>query len=187
MAAAGCRRRRRKTGRHFPVVWKKHSGKRSRGLASFERHLFICTNQREPGSARGCCSPDGKGELQKLFKEAIGAAGLKATVRANKSGCLDQCEHGPTVVVYPEAVWYGFVQPEDVAEIVQEHIVNGRWSGSAWRRPASTPRPARISIFPKVCSEARIAYDAFPSGKAPPRGTGKGRATGENAYNPRRL
>jgi (2Fe-2S) ferredoxin len=95
-------------------------------LASFERHLFICTNQREPGSARGCCSPDGKGELQKLFKEAIGAAGLKATVRANKAGCLDQCEHGPTVVVYPEAIWYGFVQPEDVAEIVQEHVANGR-------------------------------------------------------------
>ena len=84
-------------------------------MATFERHLFICTNQREPGSARGCCSPDGKGELQKRFKEAIGAAGLKATVRANKAGCLDQCEHGPTVVVYPEAVWYGFVQPEDVA------------------------------------------------------------------------
>jgi (2Fe-2S) ferredoxin len=103
-----------------------YSGARSERLASFERHLFICTNQREPGSARGCCSPDGKGELQKLFKEAIGAAGLKATVRANKAGCLDQCEHGPTVVVYPEAVWYGFVQPEDVAEIVQEHIVNGR-------------------------------------------------------------
>ena len=95
-------------------------------MASFERHLFICTNQREPGSARGCCSPDGKGELQRLFKDAIGAAGLKATVRANKAGCLDQCEHGPTVVVYPEATWYGFVQPEDVAEIVREHILHGR-------------------------------------------------------------
>jgi (2Fe-2S) ferredoxin len=95
-------------------------------VASFERHLFICANQREPGSARGCCSPDGKDELQKLFKDAIGAAGLKATVRANKSGCLDQCEHGPTVVVYPEAVWYGFVQREDVAEIVGEHITHGR-------------------------------------------------------------
>ena len=66
------------------------------------------------------------GELHKLFKEAIGAAGLKATVRANKAGCLDQCEHGPTVVIYPEAVWYGFVRPEDVAEIVQEHVANGR-------------------------------------------------------------
>ena len=95
-------------------------------MASFERHLFICTNQREPGSARGCCSPDDKDELQKRFKEAIGAAGLKAIVRANKAGCLDQCEHGPTVVVYPEAVWYGFVQPEDVDEIVREHVTHGR-------------------------------------------------------------
>ena len=95
-------------------------------MANFERHLFICTNQREPGSARGSCSREGKDELQKLFKEAISAAGLKAAVRANKSGCLDQCEHGPTVVVYPEAVWYGFVQPEDVAEIVREHVVHGR-------------------------------------------------------------
>ncbi len=99
-------------------------------MATFERHLFICTNQREPGSARGCCSPDGKGELQKRFKEAIGAAGLKATVRANKAGCLDQCEHGPTVVVYPEAVWYGFVQPEDVDEIVREHV-DARAAGGA--------------------------------------------------------
>ena len=95
-------------------------------MATFEKHLFICTNQREPGAARGSCSPDGNGELQKLFKEAIGDAGLKVTVRANKAGCLDQCEHGPTVVVYPEAVWYGFVQPEDVAEIVEEHVRLGR-------------------------------------------------------------
>ena len=53
-------------------------------------------------------------------------AGLKLTVRANKAGCLDQCEHGPTVVVYPEAVWYGHVTPADVDEIVTEHLVHGR-------------------------------------------------------------
>jgi (2Fe-2S) ferredoxin len=47
-------------------------------------------------------------------------------VRINKSGCLDQCEHGPVVVVYPEAVWYGNVQPADAAEIVEEHLVGGR-------------------------------------------------------------
>jgi len=47
-------------------------------------------------------------------------------VRINKSGCLDQCEHGPTVVVYPEAVWYGNVKPEDAAAIVEEHLVGGR-------------------------------------------------------------
>jgi len=52
-------------------------------------------------------------------------AGLKHKVRANDSGCLDQCEHGPVVVVYPEAVWYGNVHPRDVTQIVQEHIVGG--------------------------------------------------------------
>jgi (2Fe-2S) ferredoxin len=61
-------------------------------------------------------------QLQQLVK----AAGLGNSVRINKSGCLDQCEHGATVVVYPEAIWYGQVLPEDAAEIVQEHLVNGR-------------------------------------------------------------
>jgi (2Fe-2S) ferredoxin len=60
--------------------------------------------------------------LQQLAREA----GLGAKVRINKSGCLDQCEHGPTVVVYPDAVWYGNVQPEDAEEIVREHLVGGR-------------------------------------------------------------
>jgi (2Fe-2S) ferredoxin len=94
-------------------------------LPKFERHVFVCTNQREPGAARPCCSGSGSGELHSLFKEKIKAAGLNVRVRANKSGCLDQCEHGPTVVVYPEAVWYGFVRPEDVPEIVEEHLVGG--------------------------------------------------------------
>ena len=93
-------------------------------MPKFQKHIFICTNQREPGSARGCCTERARGDLQKLFKTAIADRGLKGTVRANKSGCLDQCEHGPTVVVYPEAVWYGKVQPEDVAQIVESHIVN---------------------------------------------------------------
>ena len=51
---------------------------------------------------------------------------LARKVRINKSGCLDQCEHGPTVVVYPEAVWYGNVKPEDAEEIVAEHLIGGR-------------------------------------------------------------
>ncbi|WP_158752050.1 ferredoxin [Acidobacterium sp. S8] len=95
-------------------------------MAKFERHVFICTNVREPGSARPSCTHDGKGELHGLFKDKMKDAGLKNTVRANKAGCLDQCEHGPTVVVYPEAVWYGSVKPEDVEEIVTEHLVHGR-------------------------------------------------------------
>jgi (2Fe-2S) ferredoxin len=52
--------------------------------------------------------------------------GIKGTVRANKSGCLDQCEIGPTVVVYPEAVWYGHVTPADVDEIIDSHIIGGQ-------------------------------------------------------------
>src|SRR5437764_585897 len=89
-------------------------------MPGFKHHIFICTNQREPGSPRGCCNPNGNAELHKAFKDAIAARGLKATVRANKSGCLDQCEHGPNVVVYPEAVWYGRVMPEDVGYLARQ-------------------------------------------------------------------
>jgi len=95
-------------------------------VAKFERHIFVCTNQREPGSARRCCNPEGKAELHALLKQATDAAGLKTTVRVNKAGCLDQCEHGPTVVVYPEGIWYGGILAEDIAEIVQSHLVEGR-------------------------------------------------------------
>jgi (2Fe-2S) ferredoxin len=80
-------------------------------------------NQREEGHPRGSCDPSGQGELQRLFKAKLSKRGLKL-VRANKSGCLDQCELGPTVVIYPEAVWYGKVAPEDVDEIIESHIVN---------------------------------------------------------------
>jgi (2Fe-2S) ferredoxin len=82
-------------------------------------------NQREPGHPRPCCDPTGQGQLQRLFKTKLAQRGLRL-VRANKSGCLDQCELGPTVVVYPEAVWYGNVQPEDVDEIIESHLVHGR-------------------------------------------------------------
>jgi (2Fe-2S) ferredoxin len=60
------------------------------------------------------------------MKDAVKEAGLKGRVRVNEAGCLDQCEHGLVVVVYPEAVWYGFVQPKDVAEIVEQHLKHGR-------------------------------------------------------------
>ncbi|MCI0339523.1 MAG: (2Fe-2S) ferredoxin domain-containing protein [Acidobacteria bacterium] len=93
-------------------------------MAKFEHHIFVCTNQRPPENPRGCCDPEGLGNLQILFKKALAECGLKATVRANRSGCLDQCEHGPTVVIYPEGVWYGGVKPEDVTEIIESHIIN---------------------------------------------------------------
>ena len=94
-------------------------------MAPFERHVFICGNQREPGHPRGCCDPTGGDALQKVFKKAIAERGLRGRVRANRAGCLDQCEHGPTVVVYPDGVWYGGVTADDVAEIVDTHLAGG--------------------------------------------------------------
>ena len=95
-------------------------------MAKFERHIFICTNQRAEGHPRGCCDPAGSAELHRLFKTKLAQRGAKNTIRANKAGCLDQCELGPTVVVYPEAVWYGGVRPEDVDEIIDSHILGGK-------------------------------------------------------------
>ena len=95
-------------------------------MPAFEHHVFVCTNVRPEGAPRPSCTADGKSELHTQLQQLSKAAGLGATVRVNKSGCLDQCEHGPTVVVYPEAVWYGNVKPEDAAEIVNEHLIAGR-------------------------------------------------------------
>jgi len=92
----------------------------------FDKHLFICCNRREPGSPKGSCDPTGSEALQKAFKKALGERGLHRRIRANKSGCLDQCEFGPTVVVYPDAVWYSKVTEADVTEIIDEHLVGGR-------------------------------------------------------------
>jgi (2Fe-2S) ferredoxin len=95
-------------------------------LPEFHHHLFICTNERDVSASRPSCLPEGSKHLKSAFKDAIKDAGLKHVVRANESGCLDQCEHGPVVVVYPDAVWYGFVKISDVDEIVTEHLVHGR-------------------------------------------------------------
>lgn len=94
-------------------------------MPPFERHIFICCNQRPLDHPRGSCDPDADDGLQKAFKRALAERGLSRRVRANKSGCLDQCEHGPTVVVYPDIVWYGFVTESDINEIIDAHIIGG--------------------------------------------------------------
>jgi len=95
-------------------------------LPAFERHVFVCHNVRPADAPRPSCTTDGKSDLHTQLQQLSRAAGLANRVRINKSGCLDQCEHGPTVVVYPDAIWYGKVRPEDAAEIVAEHLVAGR-------------------------------------------------------------
>ncbi len=95
-------------------------------MPPFERHVFVCHNVRPADAPRPCCTADGKSELHARLNQLAKDAGLAGRVRINKSGCLDQCEHGPTVVVYPDAVWYGGVRPEDAEEIVREHLIAGR-------------------------------------------------------------
>lgn len=91
----------------------------------FERHVFICLNEREQGHPRGDCTSRGAANVLERFKELTKAKGLKPRIRAQKSGCLDTCELGVSVVVYPEAVWYKQVQVEDVGEIIESHLLNG--------------------------------------------------------------
>lgn len=95
-------------------------------MPKFERHVFICENQRPDGHPRGCCAGRGAAAVRDAFKRELKLRGLAGRIRANAAGCLDQCEHGVTVVVYPDQVWYGFLRPEDVPRIVEEHLVGGR-------------------------------------------------------------
>jgi len=95
-------------------------------VPAFERHVFVCHNSRPADAPRRSCTSDGTSSLHAELQQRAKAAGLGSRVRINKSGCLDQCEHGPMVVVYPDAVWYGNVRPEDAAAIVEEHLVGGR-------------------------------------------------------------
>ncbi|HSN27723.1 MAG TPA: (2Fe-2S) ferredoxin domain-containing protein [Kofleriaceae bacterium] len=94
-------------------------------MPSFQRHVFVCTNERPADDPRGCCKAKGGVEVRDKMKAELKARGISKLVRANNAGCLDQCERGVTVVVYPEQVWYGGVTVDDVVEIVDKHLVGG--------------------------------------------------------------
>jgi len=94
-------------------------------MAKFQRHVFVCINDRGKDNPRGDCLSKGGDQVAEAFKKGLFERGLKRIVRPNKSGCLDQCDKGCTVVVYPDAVWYGRVTPADVPEIIESHIING--------------------------------------------------------------
>jgi (2Fe-2S) ferredoxin len=94
-------------------------------VPSFQRHVFVCINERPPDNPKGCCKARGGVEVRDRLKAELAARGLSKLVRANNAGCLDQCEQGCTVVVYPEQVWYGHVTVDDIVEIVDKHIIGG--------------------------------------------------------------
>jgi (2Fe-2S) ferredoxin len=92
----------------------------------FKYHVFFCTNQREAGEQ--CCGSCNAAEIRGYAKQRIKELGLngKGKVRINTAGCLDRCSEGPVMVIYPEATWYTYVDREDIDEIIQEHLQNGR-------------------------------------------------------------
>jgi (2Fe-2S) ferredoxin len=91
----------------------------------FKRHIFFCTNQRDNGQA--CCADHGPQQAFEHCKSRIKAAGAMGPggVRVNRAGCLDRCAGGPVAVVYPEAVWYTYVDEADLNEIVDRHLLQG--------------------------------------------------------------
>jgi (2Fe-2S) ferredoxin len=94
-------------------------------VSTFTRHIFVCTNQRSPDDPRGSCSKLGSEALHTCFKQEAKRLDLKNVVRANKAGCLDHCAEGPSVVIYPEGVWYQVKTEADVTEIMERHVVKG--------------------------------------------------------------
>lgn len=95
-------------------------------MPAFTHHIFVCGNHRSPGHPRGCCDPEGSEALRNALKAEIKRRQLGPLVRANRAGCLEQCEHGPTVVIYPQGIFYGGVTLDDVPRIVEDTVIAGR-------------------------------------------------------------
>jgi (2Fe-2S) ferredoxin len=117
-------------------------------MAPFEIHLFVCTSG-------GTCPHQGAAEVHALLKDAVLRAKLKSKVRVNHAGCLDQCGHGPMMVVYPENVWYAHVSLEDAETIFTEHILGGR--------PVESLRFHPPCIFQRGLA-AMVECDPVPAG-----------------------
>ncbi|MEK7206662.1 MAG: (2Fe-2S) ferredoxin domain-containing protein [Pseudomonadota bacterium] len=92
----------------------------------YRHHVFFCTNQREGG--RTCCADKQAQAMRDYAKEKVKALGLagQGRVRINNAGCMDRCEEGPTLVIYPEGAWYTYVDKADIDEIIEQHLVHGR-------------------------------------------------------------
>ncbi|MDO8207583.1 MAG: (2Fe-2S) ferredoxin domain-containing protein [Gallionella sp.] len=96
-------------------------------MSYFDKHVFFCTNQREDGS--DCCGNHGAQKARDYVKNKVkelGIANRQNSIRINSAGCLDRCDDGPVIVIYPEGTWYTYVDESDLDEIIEEHLKNGR-------------------------------------------------------------
>ena len=91
----------------------------------YRAHLFMCTNRRPDGHKKGCCASKGSEDLRNYMKSRAKELGIEG-IRINGAGCLDRCEEGPAVVIYPEGVWYSPKNEADCEEILVQHLQNGK-------------------------------------------------------------
>lgn len=96
----------------------------STGRLFYRSHIFCCVNKRADGHVRGCCESHGASKLRAHLKARVKTYGIE-DVRVNAAQCLDRCELGPTLVIYPEGVWYTYRTTEDLDEILERHVVQG--------------------------------------------------------------
>ena len=123
-------------------------------MPDFSRHIFMCVNQRPKGDPRGCCADSCSVNLQEFMKKEVDRMGIKGLVRANKAGCLDHCEYGPSIVVYPEGVWYWAGTEADITEILEKHVVAGRIVDRLLM-PGHRPPPRDLNPLPSEATGAK--------------------------------
>ncbi|MET4805832.1 (2Fe-2S) ferredoxin domain-containing protein [Limibacillus sp. MBR-115] len=107
--------------------------------AYYRCHVFCCINERPEGHPRGCCKERGSVRLRNYMKARAKELGIDG-VRINQSGCLDRCELGPVMVIYPEGIWYRYDTLEDVDEILQQHVIGGGRVERLLLRPEDGPK-----------------------------------------------
>jgi len=95
-------------------------------MPKYNKHIFICVNERDEMNPKGDCSRCGGMDIRMKFVQLINQNGLKGKVRANKSGCLDACEMGAALVIYPNNIWYTHVSLDDVEEIFKTSVINDK-------------------------------------------------------------
>lgn len=97
-------------------------------MSYYTRHIFFCVNDRGAGADRPSCNQCGSAAMRDYAKRKVREQGLagEGKMRVNKAGCLDRCEEGPVCVVYPEGIWYTYVDSFDIDEIIDSHLVHGK-------------------------------------------------------------
>lgn len=94
-------------------------------MSYYQQHVFFCVNQRDKGES--CCANLGAQSLRDYAKKRLKELGLsgEGKMRVNMAGCLGRCDKGPVLVVYPEQIWYTYLDKEDIDEIIEQHLQNG--------------------------------------------------------------